>query len=314
MKFNKIALLDFEKDLLEKEYLDKLLEITEKLEIVEKNDENKLEKIKDADILLVRITTMVDKNIINNCSNLKYIGVMATSFSKIDTKYAAQKGIVVTNLAGYSTEAVAEFVFATLLEYIRELERGKTNARKGEFSFDSFLTWELKGKKFGIIGLGNIGKGVSEIALGFGLDVRYWSRNRKPEYEAKGVKYVEFDEVLNSDIIDIHLARNKETEGIFSKEKLDKIKEGSIVICLTSLKLFDFDYLIGLLKKGKFTLISDYLDLLPEDKRKELEGLPNLVAYPPIAFRTREAIKRQKDLLIDNLMKFAEGKIQNKVN
>lgn len=314
MKFNKLVLLDFEPDLIEQEYLGKLSGIVEKIEIVGKSDPERLAKIKDTDVIFSRLTTVVDKEIIDSAPNLKYIGVFATDFSKIDIKHAAEKGITVTNLAGYSTEAVAEFVFAALLEHVRELERGKNNARKDDFSFKSFLGWEFKGKKFSIIGLGNIGKRVSEIALGFGLDVKYWSRNRKPEYEAKGVKYVEFEEALNSDVISIHLSRNKETEGIFSKERLDEVKEGAIIITLTSLKLFDIEYLIELLKKNKFTLISDYLDLLPEEQRKEIQDLPNVIAYPPIAFRTKEAIERQKNLFIDNLLRFAEGKTQNKVN
>ena len=124
MKCNKIALLDFNDTLLEKEYIDKLSELADNVEIVEKDDEKRLEKIKDADILLTRLTTVVDKSLIDNCSNLKYVGVFATSFSKVNTDYAKQKGITVTNLAGYSTEAVAEFVFASLLSYVRELQKG----------------------------------------------------------------------------------------------------------------------------------------------------------------------------------------------
>ncbi len=318
MKFKKIVLLDFEKSILEREYLDKLSKLAETVNIVEEKEENKLNKIKDADVLLIRLTTVINKNIIDNCPNLKYIGVFATDFSNTDIQYAKQKGIVVTNLAGYSTEAVAEFVFAALLEYVRELERAKNNARRGDFSFKDFLSWELKGKKFGVLGLGNIGKRVSEIAHGFGLDVRYWSRNRKPEYEAKGIKYDELDKILDSDIIAIHLAKNKETEGILDKERLDKIKEGAIIICLTSLLLTDIDYLIELLKKNKFVLITDYIDdyleLLPEDEKKEIQNLSNLVIYPPVAFRTKEALKRQRELLIDNLTKFSDGILQNKVN
>lgn len=314
MKFKKIVLLDFEKTSLEKEYLNSLSKLAETVEIVEEKEERKIEKIKNADVLLTRIFTKIDKSIIDVCYHLRYIGVFATDFSKIDIKYATERGIVVTNLAGYSTEAVAEFVFASLLEYIRELERGKNNARKDDFSFNSFLTWELKGKKFGIIGLGNIGKRVSEIALGFDADVRYWSRNRKQEYDAKDVKYIPLDNIFDSDIIDIHLAKNNETMGIINKERISKIKKDAIVLCFTSLQHFDLQYLIEALKRNEFILITDYLDMLPEKDRKELMKLPNVVAYPPIAFRTKEAIKRQKELLVDNLINFSKGIIQNKVS
>jgi len=202
-----------------------------------------------------------------------------------------------------------------LLDYIRELEKGKNNAKKGIFEFNEFLSWELKGKTFGIIGLGNIGKRVFEIALGFGLNVIYWSRNRKMDYEEKGARYVELDDLIkSSDVIAVHLARNEETEGIINKNRLNLIKKGAVVIIFTSLKLMDISNLIDLLNQGKFTLISDYLDMLPEEEWKKLVQLNNVVAYPPIAFRTKEAIQRQKDLLIDNLVKFSEGNTQNKVN
>lgn len=312
MKFGKIVLMDFNDETIDKSHFGILNQLAESVEIV--CDRN-LNKIKDADVLLTKITTLVDKELIDACQNLKYIGVFATSFSKVDTEYAKSKGIAVTNLAGYSTEAVAEFVFSVLLDYIRDLERGKENAKKSDFEFLSFLGWELKGKTIGIIGLGSIGKRVSEIAQGFGLNVIYWSRNRKLDYESKGIKYCELEEVLKkSDVITIHLAHNNETKGIINKEMLEKIKEGTILITLTSLELMDTNKLKELLKQGKLVLISDYLDLFPEEERKELQKLKNVVAFPPLAFRTREAIQGQKNLLIDNLVKFSEGKIQNKVN
>ncbi len=314
-KFHKIILLDFEETTLEKEYLDRLSELAEVVEIVEEKDEKRLEKIKDVDILLTRISTKVDKNLIDNCKNLKYIGVFATAFDAIDTKYAAEKGIVVTNLAGYSTEAVAEFLFGVLLDYIRELEKAKNQARKKDYSFDKFLNWELKEKSFGIIGLGNIGKRVSEIALGFGLDVIYWSRTRKKEYENKGVRFFDLDELLKtSDIITVHLSLNEETKEFLNKERLGKIKKGTILICLAPLELIESEALIDLLKKKQLVFITDHADLLEEDKRSEFEAASNCIIYPPVAFRTKEAIRRQKDLLIDNLVKFSKGVTQNKVN
>lgn len=304
--------MDFNDETIDKDHFDVLNQLAESVEIV--CDRN-LDKIKDADVLLTKITTKVDKELIDSCKNLKYIGVFATSFSKIDIEYAESKGIVVTNLAGYSTEAVAEFVFSVLLDYIRDLERGKENARKNDFEFLSFLGWELKGKTIGIIGLGSIGRRVSEIAQGFGLNVIYWSRNRKLDYESKGIEYYELEDVLKkSDIIIIHLAHNNETNKIINKDMLEKIKNGAVLITLTSLELMDTEKLKELLKQGRFVLISDYLDLFQEEERKELQKLKNVVAFPPLAFRTKEAIQRQKNLLIDNLVKFSEGKIQNKVN
>lgn len=315
MKFNKIVLLDFEKTTLEKEYLDSLSKLAKIVEVVGEKDEKRLEKIKDADVLLTRIFTKVDKSLIDNCKNLKYVGTFSTAFDAIDIKYAAQKGVTVTNLAGYSTEAAAEFLFAALLEQVRELERARNQAREKDYSFNKFLGSELKGKAFGIIGLGNIGKRVSEIAAAFGLNVIYWSRTRKKEYENKGVKFVGLDDLLQkSDIITVHLSLNEETKGFLNKERLEMIKKDAVLICLSSLELTNSEVLISLLKEKRFVLITDHADMIEENKRKELENIQNCIIYPPVAFRTKEAIKRQKDLLIDNLIKFSEGKPQNKVN
>lgn len=289
MKFNKIVLLNFEKTTLEKEYLDSLSELAKIVEIVAEKDEKGLEKIKDADVLLTRIFTKIDKNLIDGCKSLKYIGTFSTAFDAIDIKYAAQKGVAVTNLAGYSTEAVAEFLFAALLEYVRGLEKAKNQAREKDYSFNKFLDSELKGKTFGIIGLGNIGKRVSEIAAAFGLNVIYWSRTRKKEYENKGVNFVDLAELLQkSDIITVHLSLNEETKGFLSRERLEMIKKDAILVCLSSLELINSEAIIELLKEKRLVFITDHADMAEESKRKELENIQNCIIYPPVAFRTVE--------------------------
>jgi glycerate dehydrogenase len=314
MKFKKIVLLDFEETSLRKEDLKELSKLAGTIVTVASTDKQCVQKIYDADILLTRIFTKVDKQLIDACPDLKYVGVFATSFSAIDTAYAAKKGIAVTNLAGYSTEAVAEFVFASLLEHVRELERAKQNARKENFEFKEFLSWELKDKTFGIIGLGNLGKRVAEIALGFGMNVKYWSRNRKRDYEKKGVTYKKLEEVLKSDVVTIHLAHNPQTEGLITKKQLSAIPKETILMSFTSLKIMEYSALVSLLKKNAFTLITDSFDHLSDQEKKDLENLSNIISYPPVAFRTKEAIDRQRALLVENLKQFSKGKVQNKVN
>lgn len=137
--------------------------------------------------MLVNFGTAIGKEAINAASKLKYIGVMATAFGKIDTLYAKKKKIIVSNLKGYSTESVAEFIFAAILEQIRGLEEGKGRGRSRNYSEIGISANEIKDKIFGIIGLGTIGKRVAEIALGFGGYVRYWSINRKNDYEKKAL-------------------------------------------------------------------------------------------------------------------------------
>ncbi len=166
-----------------------------------------------------KIFTKIDKGIIDAGGvNLKYIGVLATAFDAIDTKYARSKNITVCNLGGYSTEAVSEFFFAALLEQIRALEQSKQQARQEDYSFDKFMGLELKDKVLGVIGAGKIGKRIAEIGLAFGAKVSYFSRVNKPEIDKLGAQKKELDEILKtSDFIALTLALNEETKGIISK-------------------------------------------------------------------------------------------------
>jgi lactate dehydrogenase-like 2-hydroxyacid dehydrogenase len=313
MKISKIVFYGWDKSPLDPKYTTELSKIAN-LEYIPKDDKKLFEKTKDVDAIISRFHFKIDKELIDNCKKLKYINVFATDFSTVDINYARKKGITVTNLAGYSTEAVAEFIFATLLENIREIERGKSDAKNGEFDCMKYLGWEIKDSKFAIIGLGDIGKRVSEIALGFGADVRYWSRNRKKDYEKKGVNYMALNKIVDSDIISVNLAKNDETESILNKKVLDNVKEGAIFLLTTSFELMDTNYFIKLLKKNKFAVLSDYGSHLSEKQRKELSKLKNVIFYPAIAWRTKETLINRQKMVIENLVKFLEGKPQNVVN
>ena len=164
------------------------------------------EQQKNADCLLLPLNGALSREMIDRMPNLKYVGVNATGFDKIDIAYAREKGVIVTNIPGYSTNAVAEFVFGTTLEHLRELSRAKKQAKEGDFSEASFNGSEISDKTFGIIGLGQIGQKTGKIAKGFNCNVIYWSRNRKPEMEKIGITYSKFEDVLSqSDFLSFHL-------------------------------------------------------------------------------------------------------------
>ena len=153
------------------------------VDFVMSDDPKKLQKIKDAEALFVKIFTKVDKTVIDAAPKLKYIEVCSTAFDAIDAKYARSNGVTVCNLGGYSTEAVAEFFFAALLETGRELEKAKKQARKEDYSFDKFMGLELKNKTFGVIGAGSIGGRIAGIGNGFGMRVLYVAKTKKPHLE-----------------------------------------------------------------------------------------------------------------------------------
>ncbi len=175
MKFKKALLVDIAETDLDKKYWDQLDELVEEKVFVTKADLPNSKELANTDCLLLGFQIPVDKAVIDAAPNLKFINVLATAYGTVDIDYAKSKGIPVSNLAGYSTESVAEFAITVLLEQIRELEKGKKAGRAGNFSFMGYTVKELKNSNFTIIGLGNIGGRVAEIAAGFGANVSYIS-------------------------------------------------------------------------------------------------------------------------------------------
>lgn len=272
-------------------------------------------ELKDADAILASISTKVDKEIIDAAPNLKYVGVFSTAFNAVDAKYARSKGVVVCNLGGYSTEAVAEFTFAALFEHLRALEKAKEQARKEDYSFDKFMGVELKNRTLGVIGAGKIGSRIAEIGLGIGMKVIYFSRKNKPAIEKLGAQKKTLEEVLSeSDFLALALALNKETQGIIAKDKINLIGEGAVLINIAPLPLLDQEAVMKRANEGKLTFIFDHSDdLKPEEAKKYLKT-KNCVVYPPIAFRTEEATLTRLETFASNVENFVKGKPQNVVN
>jgi phosphoglycerate dehydrogenase-like enzyme len=311
MRLHKIVCLNFTGSELEDSYWQQLDSLTE-TRVIASDDE--LESHTDADALLVKLGAKVPKEIIDQLPNLKYIGMLGTGYGGIDTAYASTKGVTVTNIADYATEGVAEFTFGILLEYYRDIAKARTQAKSGNYS-DDFTGGEIKGKKFGVVGLGNIGKRTAELAQAFGANVSYWSNNRKPDVEAKGIQYQELDDLLaNSDIITLNLAYNSATEGLINAERINKLKKHSIVINPSPMELVDFDALLARLKKEDIVFMLDHSDEMTEDQLQALKPLNHTIVYPAIAYLTHEASELKKQIYIDNVKGFLEGKPTNKVN
>lgn len=314
MKFRKILTIGIGEASLDQEYWRKLDSLAEKRVSLPKDSPEIKRQLADADCLLVSFLVGVGRDYIDNAHNLKYIGVLATAYDKIDTAYVKSKGITVCNIPGYSTESVAEFVFATILEHIREIERAKKQAREGIYSEDGFSVTEIRNKIFGVFGLGRIGSRVAEIALGFGADVRYWSRNRKIELEQKGIKYEDADSLISkSDFLSIHLSKTNDTISFFDRNRINRIKKGAIVINTCPMALLDVNALQNRLKNGDITFILDHSDEMG-DELKSLSKYKNCIVYPPVAYISKEARTAKQDIFIRNMESFLKGKTTSVVN
>lgn len=313
MKLKKIAYLGFNGSELDDNYWQELDELSEQRVLTA--DEAELVKNSDADGLLVKLGAKVGKDLIDKLPNLKYIGMLGTGYGGIDTKYAKSRDIAVTNIADYATEGVAEFTFGILIEWCRGVSRALGLAWDGVYEDDDHPGMEIKGKKFGVIGLGNIGRRTAELAQAFGADVSYWSRNRKNEAEKDGIKYCELDELIaSSDIITLNLALNSETEGIINAERINSLKHQAIFINPSPMELVDFTALVERLKKNDIVFMLDHSDEMTDEQLKVLKPLSTCKIYPAIAYLTREASQLKKRIYVDNLKNYLAGKPTNKVN
>ncbi|MBI4359249.1 MAG: hypothetical protein HY577_01575 [Candidatus Nealsonbacteria bacterium] len=313
--FQKILVVDIKEERTPPSVVERLKKLTASVGFISRDDQNFKKSLSDTDIILCSIFTKIDKEVIDNAPCLKYIGVLSTAFDAIDATYARSKNISVCNLGGYSTEAVAEFFFATLFEVTRELERAKGQAWQQDYSFDKFMQPELKGKTLGVIGAGKIGGRTAEIGLGVGLKVVYFDKVDKPNIEKFGAKRVELNELLSqSDFISLNLILNGETEGIISREKLALLKKNCVFISLAPPRLVDQEAIIERANQNEMTFVFDHSDDIDTGLAKRFLETKNVIVYPPVAFRTKEADATKWETFASNIEGFSRGNLQNVVN
>lgn len=314
--FQKMLFLNFEPGNLKPEYWRRIDKISKQKVLLKADSPDVKKHFKDTDCLLLKLGMGADKALIDSMPKLKYIGMYGTGFGRIDAAYSAKKEIIVCNIAGYATEGVAEFVFASLLEYLREVTRAKNQAQTGNYSEAMYTGTEIKGKTFGVIGLGRIGRRVAELASkGFGANVLYWSHQRKKAAEDSGVKYADVNMLLKtSDIISLHMAFKPETKGFLDPKRIAMIKLGAIVINTAPMELVDIEALEKRLKKNDMTFILDHSDELDPETAKRLLNYKNCILFPPIAYTTKEATNLKQEIFASNLENFLRGKPTNKVN
>ena len=277
--------------------------------------EDVITRCADKDIVITN-KVVFDKKTIDSLPNLKYIGVTATGYNIIDTNAAAEKGIAVTNIPAYSTDAVAQHVLAFILNLANRVCQHDESVKRGDWEkSDCFCYWlyplfELSGKRLGIVGLGNIGKKVASLASAFGMDVCAFS----PHSHMEGVKSVSMDELLSSsDIITLHCPLTDGTRHMMNSESLEKMKKGSILINASRGPLVDEDAVIAALECGHLSYYcADVLDREPPVNDK-LAHHPRSVITPHIAWAPLETRKRLMNIAADNLSAFIRGEKLNRI-
>ncbi|MDD7765722.1 MULTISPECIES: NAD(P)-dependent oxidoreductase [Anaerococcus] len=276
------------------------------------DDEKIIERLKDSDVAIIT-NNKFSKNVIEN-TNLKLIDVAFTGFNHVDIEACNEKNIIVENASGYSDDSVAELVLGLTISLMRKFNENRKNMYEDE-SF-KLIGQIIKGKTVGVVGTGKIGIRVIELFKAFGANILAYSRSEKDEVKNLGAKYVSLDELLkNSDIVTIHLPQNKETCGFIGKNELDLMKDKAILINCARGPIVDNDYLAKLLNEDKLRAGIDVFDMEPPiDKNYPLRNAKNTVLTNHVGFLTQEAMDIRCEIVFDNLYKFLDGKILNKVN
>lgn len=276
------------------------------------------ERIRDADIVILN-KTVIGEAEMKDAKNLKLIALFATGYNNIDVKYARSKNIAVCNAGSYSTNAVAQHVFAYILKNASSVSEYDADIKNGDwirsrlFSFFSRPTFELAGKTIGIFGFGAIGAQVARIALAFDMKVIATTRTPK-KYD--GVEFVSFDELLcRSDYLTVHCPLTPDTSRIFDADAFSKMKDCAYFINTARGGVIDEIALCEALELGKLSGAAiDVLTTEPMSADCPLLRAKNITLTPHIAWAPIETRKRLLGIVTDNIQSFIDGTPKNVVN
>ena len=274
----------------------------------------------DAEIVLTNKTPLSQKTL-EQLPHLRYIGVLATGYNIVDTEAAKKQGIVVTNIPAYSSDSVAQMVFAHLLNIASDVANHSQSVKAGEwagckdFCFLKSPIFELAGKSIGIIGFGNIGRTVARIAHAFGMKVLAKTSKGKealPDY----VEPVTLEELLaKSDVITLHCPLTDSTRNLINRETISLMKPTAIVINTGRGPLINEQDLADALNSGRIKAAGvDVLSQEPPRADNPLIQARNCHITPHIAWATFEARQRLMGIAVDNLRQYLTGHTINQVN
>ena len=270
-------------------------------------------RLKGVDVVITN-KVVINKAVID-VTNLKLICISATGMNNVDLEHAKAKNIVVKNVAGYSTASVVQHTFALLFELTNRIKFYDHYVKSGEWVKSEIFTYlgadisEIAGKEFGIIGLGEIGRGVAAAARAFGAKVSYYSTsgaNKNSEFKQKGL-----DELLRgSDIISIHAGLNEKTRNLIGERELNLMKEGAILMNFGRGGIVDESAVARAIDGRNLRFASDVLETEPmraDHPLLNIKNKENLILTPHVAWGSLEARKRLISLIVKNIEEFIKG-------
>ena len=252
------------------------------------------------------------RDVMEKCPDLKYICVAFTGYDHVDMDYCREKGITVSNCAGYSTVAVADLVFGFVIDLYRNIIRCNEVVRESGTKA-GLIGPELEGKTFGIIGAGAIGTRVARIAQAFGCRTLAYSRTKK---DIDGLEFVDLDTLMTeSDIVSVHVPQTKETTGLINSEKIALMKKDAVFINTARGPIVDSQALADALNESRIAgaAVDVFETEPPIDPAHPLLNAKNCIATPHIAFASVQAMYKRADIVCENIKAYLAGSPVNLV-
>ncbi len=275
-------------------------------------------RIKDCDVVILNKIKMREDNL-SESKNLKLICVTATGYDNIDLDYCRKRGIAVCNVVGYSTDSVAQLTVALVLNHMLHIAEYSDFVNSGKYTESGIANrlspcfYELRGKTWGIVGMGNIGRSVAKVAEAFGCKVVCTRRQKDPEYETLPLEKV----MESADIVSVHLPLSEETKNIIDSEMISKLKDGAILVNVARGAVIDEKAAADAIKSGRIYFASDVYSVEPMQKEHpfyEILGSKNLLLTPHMAWGAYEARVRCIEEIAENITAFFKGEIRNRVD
>ncbi len=275
------------------------------------------DRISDTDVVIINKIKLNETNL-KNAKNLKLICVFATGYDNIDIKYCKENGIAVCNVVGYSTDSVAQLtvsmalsLYTRLYDYTEYVNSGKYSVSGRQNQLEPVYR-EISGKTWGIVGMGNIGRKVAQVATAFGCKIIVCSRTYKEGYEN-----VDIDTLCKcADIISVHTPLTPETENLINKERISMMKDGAVYINVARGKVNDEEAIADAVLSGKIAAGIDVYSTEPfgaDHPYSNLLNCKNACLTPHMAWAAYEARVRCLDEIIENIKTFYDGGKRNRV-
>lgn len=276
--------------------------------------ESVVSRASGADIILTNKVAL-DAVMLSCLKDVKYIGLLSTGYNIVDLEYCKNNKIVVCNIPAYSTFSVAQMTFALLLEIAVATKTHSDSVKAGQWSQClDFCYWkqniiELSGKTFGIVGYGQIGRQVAEVAKSLGMNVIIYSRHKSDD----DLRFCSLQQLyLQSDIISLHCPLNEQSSGMINAVAISQMKDGVIILNTARGGLVDeVDLVAALNNKKVFAYGADVLSQEPPKEDNALIACPNAIITPHIAWASYSARNRLLSIAVQNIKGFLEGNIQN---